>query len=99
MRSQPSDISTGYRKLLKSTMSSMARDPRARTSLKPDPVVVMVAVVVVAAVLMLGNPQNILKRAGRFHFPQTSVGDMGNQDIRKVNTVKLWKQSAVLGKF
>ena len=35
-----------------------------------------------------------MEKVGRFHYLQTSVGDVGNQDIRKVNTVKLWKQSA-----
>ena len=39
-------------------MSSMARDPRVGTSLKPDPVVAVAAVVVVAAVSILGNPIN-----------------------------------------
>ena len=43
---------------------------------------------------MLGNPPNWLERAEKFHCPLTSVGDVENQDIRKVNTVKLWKQSA-----
>ena len=42
-------------------MSSMARDPRAGTSLKPDPaaaVAAVAAVAVVAAMSMLGNPLN-----------------------------------------
>ena len=51
-------------------------------------------VVVVAAVSMLENPQNQLEKVGTFHYPMTSVGDVGNQDIRKVNSVKLWKPSA-----
>ena len=75
-------------------MSSIARDPRARTSLNLDPVAAVVAVALVAAVSMLGNPQNQLEKVGKFHYLLTSVGDVENQDIRKVNTVKLWKQSA-----
>ena len=75
---------TECRKQLKSTMYSMGRELR-RASQNQGPV---------AAVLILGNPPNQLERVGKFHYPLISVGDVENQDIRKVNTVKLWKQSA-----
>ena len=89
----PRGILTECRKQLKSTMYSMGRELR-RASPNKGPVVAVVAVMVVAAVSTLGNPPNQLEKVGKFHYPLISVGDVGNQDTRKVNTVKLWKQSA-----
>ena len=74
-----------------SHMYSMGWELR-RASPNQDPVVAMVVVAVVAAVSMLENPPNWLEKVGKFHYPLISVGDVENQDIRKVNTVKLWKQ-------
>ena len=65
-------------------MCSMGSDLR-RASPNQDPV---------AAVSVLENLTNQLEKVGKFHYPLISVGDVVNQDIRKVNTVKPWKQSA-----
>ena len=81
-------------------MYSMEGDPR-RTKANPGP---MASVAVVAAVSMLENAeasmsmlvntQNMLERARNHHYLWTSVGDVENLDIRKVNHAKLQRQSA-----
>ena len=48
-------------------------------------------VVVVAAV---ENPPDPVERVRKFHYPQTFVGDVVKEDIRRGNPVKQWKQSA-----
>ena len=39
------------------------------------------------------NPPNPVERVGKLHYPQTFVGDVVKEDIRRGNLVKLWKQS------
>ena len=49
-----------------------------------------VVVVVVAAV---ENPPVPVERVRKFHYPQTFVGDVVKEDIRKGNPVRQWKPS------
>ena len=65
----------------------MEKDPRGE---KQDPVKKAQQVVVAA----VENPLNPVERVGKFHYPQTFVGDVAKEDIRRGNLVKLWKQSA-----
>ena len=46
-----------------------------------------------AAVVAVRNPPNPMERVGKFHYPQTFVGDVVKVDLRRGNLVKLWKQS------
>ena len=48
----------------------------------------------VAAVATVENPPDPVERVGKLHYPQTFVGDVVKEDIRKLNLVKLWKKSA-----
>ena len=80
---------TECRKQQRSTMCSMGREPR-RTRPNQDPVVAVV--LVVAAESMLETLKNLMEKAGKFHYPLTSVGDVEKEDIRRDNLVKLWKQ-------
>ena len=64
----------------------MEKDPREE---KQNPV--EKAQQVVAAV---ENPPDPVERVGKFHYPQTFVGDVVKVDIRRGNPVKQWKQSA-----
>ena len=41
-----------------------------------------------------GKPPNPEERVGKFHYPQTFIGDMVKEDIRRGNHVNQWKQSA-----
>ena len=72
-------------------MYNMGKDPREENQ---NPVEkaqqVVVVVVVVAVVENLPNP---VERLGKFHYPQTFVGDVVKEDIRRGDPVKLWKQS------
>ena len=43
---------------------------------------------------MLETLESPLERAGKFHYPLTSVEDVENIGTKKVNLVKLWKQFA-----
>ena len=66
----------------------MGRHPR-RLKANPDPVVAVTAVVVaVAAESMLKTLENLLEKAGKFHYQMTSVGDVEKADTRKVNLVR-----------
>ena len=49
---------------------------------------------VVAVVAAVEKPPNPVERVRKFHYPQTFFGDVVKEDIRRVNIVKLWKQSA-----
>ena len=90
LRSQPSDILTGCKRQPRSTMCSMAGDPRRRRA-DPDPVATVVAAAVVS---MMENPPIQKEMEGNPHYLQTSAGDVENLDIRKINHAKQWKQSA-----
>ena len=100
LRSQCKNILIGCKKLQRSIMYSMEGDPR-RTKANPGP---MAAVAVVAAVSMLENAeaamsmvvntQNTLEREETTTTYGHLLEDVENLDIRKVNPVKLWKQSA-----
>ena len=81
----------------KSTTSSTARVLRPRQDPNQDSVVAVVVMAAVVAESMLQtpeNPQNQLEKIGRFHYLVISVGGVQNLDIRKVNSVRQWKQSA-----
>ena len=41
-----------------------------------------------------GKLENPLERAGKFHYPMTSVGDVEKGGIQKVNPLRQWKQFA-----
>ena len=41
-----------------------------------------------------GNPGNPMERAGKFHYPLTSLGNVEKVGTRKVNLVELWKHFA-----
>ena len=70
------------------------KDPRKKRS-NQDPVAAVVAVVaVVAAELILETLENLMERAGKFHYPLMSVGDVEKGGTKKDNLVKLWKQFA-----
>ena len=69
-------------------MYNMGKDPREENQ---NPV--EKAQQVVAAVAAVENPPNPVERVGKFHYPQTFVGDVVKEDIRRGNLVKLWKQS------
>ena len=70
-------------------MCNMEKDPR---EVNQNPVEKAQQVVVVVAAVE--NPPNPVERVGKFHYPQTFVGDVVKEDIRRGNHVKLWKQSA-----
>ena len=73
-------------------MCIMGKDPRKERA-NQDPVAAVMAVVAaVAAESMPGTLENILERARKFHYPLTSAGDVEKEGIKKVNSVKLWKQ-------
>ena len=40
------------------------------------------------------NPPDPVERVGKFHYPQTFVGDVVKACIKRGNPVKQWKQSA-----
>ena len=67
----------------------MRKDPREENQ-NPVEKPQQVVVVVVAAV---ENPPNPVERVGKLHYPQTFVGDVVKENIRRGNLVKLWKQS------
>ena len=67
-------------------MSSMGKDPR-----KEKQNLVAEAQQVVAVV---ENSPDPVERVGKFHYPQTFVGDVVKADVRRGNLVKQWKQSA-----
>ena len=69
-------------------MYNMAKDPSEENQ---NPVEKAQQVVVVEAAGE--NPPNSVERVGKFHYPQTFVGDVVKGDIRRGNLVKLWKQS------
>ena len=75
-------------------MCTMGRHPR-RLKANQDPVAAVVAVAVAES--MLETLESPLERAGKFHYPLTSVGDVEKVGTRKVNLVKLWKQFAETG--
>ena len=57
-------------------MCIMGQDPKKERA-NQDPVATTVAVVaVVAAESMLETLGNLMERAGKFHYPLTSVGDV-----------------------
>ena len=68
-------------------MCIMGRHLR-RQRANQDPVAALVAAV---AAETLENP---MEKAGKFHYPLTSFGDVEKVGTRKVNLVKLWKQFA-----
>ena len=70
-------------------MCIMRKDPR-RERANQDPVVEVV--VAVAAESILETQENLLERVRKFHYLLTSVGDVEEEDIKKVNPVKLWRQ-------
>ena len=84
----PKNILTGCRRLPRLTMYNMGKDPREENQ---NPV--EKAQQVVAAVAAVENPPNPVERVGKLHYPQTFVGDVVKEDIRRGNFVKLWKQS------
>ena len=49
---------------------------------------------VVAAVAAVENPPDPVKKERKFHYPQTFVGDVVKEGIKRGNPVKQWKQSA-----
>ena len=49
---------------------------------------------VVAVVAAVENPPETVERVRKFHYPQTFVGDVVKEDIKRGNPVKQWKQSA-----
>ena len=65
------------------------KDPRRE---KQNPVEKAQQVVVVVAAVEI--PPDPVERVGKFHYPQTFVGDVVKEDIRRGNLVKQWKQSA-----
>ena len=69
-------------------MNNMGKDP-GEVNQNPVEKAQQVAVVVAA----VENPPNPVERVGKFHYPQTFVGDVVKEDIRRGNLVKLWKQS------
>ena len=69
-------------------MYNMGKDPREEHQ---NPVGKAQQVVAVAAAVE--NPPNPVERVGKLHCPQTFVGDVVKEDIRRGNLVKLWKQS------
>ena len=69
-------------------MYNMGKDPR---EVNQNPM--EKAQQVVAVVAAVENPPNPVERAGKSHYPQTFVGDVLKEDIRRGNLVKLWKQS------
>ena len=70
-------------------MCIMGKDPRKERA-NQDPVVAVVAVV--AAESILGTLENLLERVRKLHYTLTSVGDVEQKDIKRVNPVKLWNQ-------
>ena len=83
------DILTECRRLPRSTISSMEKDPRRE---KQNPV--EKAQQVVVAVAAVENPPDPVERVRKFHYLQTFVGDVVKAGIRRGNPVKQWKQSA-----
>ena len=69
-------------------MYNMGKDPR---ELNQNPM--EKAQQVVAVVAVVENPPNPVEKVGKFHYPQTFVGDVVKVDIRRGNLVKPWKQS------
>ena len=59
-------------------MSSMGKDPR-----KGKQNLVAEAQQVVAVVAAVENPPDPVERVRKFHYPQTFVGDVVKEDIRK----------------
>ena len=75
-------------------MRTMGKDPRSQKA-NQDPVAEVVAVVVaVAAESILETLESLMERAGNFHYPLMSVGDVAKVGTKKDNLVKLWKQFA-----
>ena len=69
-------------------MYNMGKDPR---EVNQNPV--EKAQQVVVAVAAVESPPNPVEKVRKFHYPQTFVGDVVKEDIRRGNLVKLWKQS------
>ena len=65
----------------------MEKDPREE---KQNPVEKAQEVVVVVAAVE--NTPDPVERVRKFHYPQTFVGDVVKEDIRKGNPVRQWKQ-------
>ena len=69
-------------------MCTMGKDPRKERANQD------LVVAVVAAESMLEIQENLMERVRKFHYPLTSVRDVEKEDIKKVNSVKQWKQFA-----
>ena len=69
-------------------MYNIGKDPR---EVNQNPV--EKAKQVAAVVAAVGNPPKPVEKVGKFHYPQTFVGNVVKVEIRRGNLVKLWKQS------
>ena len=68
----------------------MEKDPRKENQIPVE----KAQLVVVVAVQAVENPPDPVERIRKFHYPQTFVGDVVKEDIKRGNPVKQCKQSA-----